>query len=254
MSKASLTGKVALVTGASRGIGAATARQLAEAGASVMLLASKRTQLQITTDKLLEEGFDAAYIVADISSVEDIRMATKACSAKFGGLDILVNNAGVIEPIAKIVDADPDIWSRAIDINIKGVFNAIQMAIPEMISRGGGIIINLSSGTANHALEGWSHYCASKAAVQRLTECAHLEFIDRNIYTIGLSPGTFATDMMRNIRKSNVNPVSQLDWSVHKTPEQVAKAILYLCGPEASQYSGTEFSIKIEENQKLVGI
>lgn len=249
-----LTDKVVLITGASRGIGAATARQLAESGASVMLIASTEAQLKITTDKLLKDGLDAAYFVADVSSFANITNAIKACVDTFGGLDILVNNAGVIEPIAHIVDADPSAWSKAVDINIKGVYYAIQSAVPEMISRGGGVIINLSSGAANHALEGWSHYSASKAAVQRLTQCAHLELSERNIYTIGLSPGTVATDMMQTIRESKVNPVSQLDWAVHKTPEQVAKAIVYLCGPEGRQYSGTDFSIKLAENQRLVGI
>lgn len=254
MSTDTLNNKVALVTGASRGIGAATAKLLAESGVAVMLLASKENPLKDTAQSIIDDGYQATYVVADVGNLDEVKQAVKTCVDKFGGLDILVNNAGVIEPIAHLVDSDPNLWSRAIDINVKGVYYAIHSAMPQLLLRGGGTIINLSSGAANHALEGWSHYCASKAAVQRITEGLHLELSDQNIFTIGLSPGTVATDMMQTIRDSQINAVSQLDWSEHKTPQQVAKAIVYLCGPAGQQYSGTDFSIKIQENQKLVGI
>ncbi|MBX2847656.1 MAG: SDR family oxidoreductase [Acidiferrobacterales bacterium] len=254
MSTDTLNNKVALVTGASRGIGAATAQLLAESGVSVMLLASKEDPLKDTTQSILDEGYRSAHVVADVSNLTEVQRAVRACVDEFGGLDILVNNAGVIDPISHVIDSDPVQWARAIDINLKGVYFAIHAATPEMLSRGGGTIINLSSGAANHALEGWSHYSASKSAVQRITEGVHLELSDRDIFTIGLSPGTVSTDMMQTIRDSKINAVSRLDWSAHKTPQQVAKAIVYLCGPQGQQYSGTDFSIKIEENQRLVGI
>jgi len=237
-----LTGKTALVTGASRGIGAATARLLAESGANVMLLARRADSLEKTTEALFDDGLNVTSMVANVADYDSVQAAIHHCMETFGGLDILINNAGVIEPISHIADSDPEHWSHAIDVNVKGVYYAMRAAIPAMLSIGSGTIINLSSGAANHALEGWSHYCTSKAAVKRLTDCGHLELAEKNITVVGLSPGTVATDMMQNIRDSGVNPVSQLDWSSHKTPQDVAKTILYLCGPEGRQYAGTDYS------------
>lgn len=242
-----LIGKTALVTGASRGIGAATARLLAESGANVMLLAQSASTLEKTTKVLLDEGLKVSSVVADVADYDSLQSAVRQCVNTFGGVDILVSNAGVIDPIEHLAESDPENWSRAIDVNVKGVYYTMRAAIPEMLSKGSGTIVNLSSGAANYALVGWSHYCASKAAVKRLTDCAHLELSEKNITVVGLSPGTVATDMMQTIRDSGVNPVSQLEWASHKTPEDVAKAILYLCGPEGRQFAGTDFSIKTED-------
>ena len=114
--------------------------------------------------------------------------------------------------------------------------------------------MNISSGAANSALEGWSHYCTTKAAAKKLTECAHKEVGDRGIRVVGLSPGTVATDMMAAIKTSGINPVSQLSWSSHIPPEWAAEAIAYLCGPGGAEFAGTDFSIKTEEGRKLVGL
>jgi NAD(P)-dependent dehydrogenase (short-subunit alcohol dehydrogenase family) len=118
----------------------------------------------------------------------------------------------------------------------------------------GGTIINMSSGAANSALEGWSHYCSSKAAVKKLTECAHHELSGLGIKVIGLSPGTVATPMMDTIRASQMNPVSQLNPDMHIPPEWVARAVDYLCGKEGEQYAGTDFSIKTSEGRKAVDL
>ena len=250
----SVRGKNVMITGASRGIGAASARLLAERGANVMLLARSASTLEQTTKELLDEGLKVDCVVADVADYDSVQVAVRQCEDTFGGLDILVNNAGVIDPVEHLAESDPKNWSRAIDVNVKGVYYALRAVLSTMLSNGGGTIINLSSGAANSALEGWSHYCASKAAVKRLTDCAHLELAEKNITVVGLSPGTVATDMMQTIRGSGVNPVSQLDWSSHKTPAYVAKAVLYLCGPHGKQFAGTDFSIKTEDNKELAGI
>jgi NAD(P)-dependent dehydrogenase (short-subunit alcohol dehydrogenase family) len=121
-----------------------------------------------------------------------------------------------------------------------------------MIRQRAGRIINLSSGAANKALEGWSHYCASKAAVKMLTQSGDKELKQYGIQTIGLSPGTVATDMMAEIKDSGINPVSQLDWNSHITPEIVANSIAFLCTQSADQYSGEDFSIKTEQGRAEV--
>lgn len=123
-----------------------------------------------------------------------------------------------------------------------------------MEAAGGGIIVNISSGAANSALEGWSHYCSTKSAAKKLTECAHREVGDRGIRVVGLSPGTVATEIMSKVKASGINPVSQLDPSSHIPPDWAAKAVLFLCGPGGEPFAGTDFSIKTEDGRRLVGL
>jgi 3-oxoacyl-[acyl-carrier protein] reductase len=227
--KIDLSGQAALVTGASRGIGEATARRFAELGANVVL---------------------AARTAADI---ERISRAVATAQDTFGGLDILVNNAGLIEPIARLEDSEPDAWGHVVDVNVKGVYHGLRAAYPAMKDRGG-LIVNLSSGAAGGLLEGWSHYCATKAAVLSLTRNAHNEWHGLGIDVVGLSPGTVATDMQHTIKESGVNPVSELDWSDHISPEWVAEAIAWLTTPAAREFYGEDFSLKTDEGRRLVGL
>ena len=119
---------------------------------------------------------------------------------------------------------------------------------------GGGVVVNISSGAATGVLEGWSHYCATKAAVLSLTRCADLEYRERGIRVTGLSPGTVATDMQVVIKASGINPVSQLDFSSHIPPEWPARAIAWLCTKEAEDFTGQDFSLKSEGALERIGI
>ena len=246
-----LSGKTALITGASRGIGEAASRILAGYGANVVLVArSTRDTARIAA----EIGDRAMAVTCDVAQYGDIENAVKLAVESFGGLDILVNNAGVIDPIARIEESDPEAWDQVVDINFKGVYHGMRAAIPAMKKRGGGVIINISSGAATGALEGWSHYCATKAAVLSLTRCAHKECAADNIRVVGLSPGTVATDMQRSIKESGVNPVSQLDWSSHISPDWVGEAIAWLTTDAARDYDGDDFSLRTEEARRAVGL
>lgn len=249
-----LEGKVALVTGASRGIGLATARELSAQGAHIVLAARSKDLIDRYAKDLSGPQRRASSVRCDVASYEQVQAAIEHACAMFGGLDILVNNAGAIDPIARLSDSDPDTWGTAIDVNVKGVYHGMRAAIPVMEARGGGIIVNMSSGAANSALEGWSQYCSSKAAAKKLTECADREVGDRGIRVVGLSPGTVATEMMGKIKSSGINPVSQLDWSRHIPPEWAAKAVAFLCGPEGAKFAGSDFSIKTDEGRALVGL
>jgi NAD(P)-dependent dehydrogenase (short-subunit alcohol dehydrogenase family) len=249
-----LAGKVAIVTGASRGIGAATARHLASCGAKVVLAARNAEALGAVATSIREQGGEVATIAADVAHYEEVAGAVRLSIDTFGGLDILVNNAGLIEPIARIADSDPQEWGRVVDINYKGVYHGLRAAIPEMLARGGGTIVNISSGAATSALEGWSHYSSSKAAVLMLTRCADKEYGAQGIRVVGLSPGTVATDMQVAIKASGINPVSRLDPSVHISPEWVAQAIAWLCTDAGASYAGTDFSLKNEESRRAVGL
>lgn len=244
-----LSGKTAIVTGASRGIGAAAARRLVHAGANVALLARSEDSVQALAKEL---GEKALGIGCDVSSWANVSAAVAQCNTHFGSVDILVNNAGVIDPVARLEDADPDAWSQVVDINLKGPFYALRAALPHMKTNGG-VIVNISSGAATNALEGWSHYCATKAGLLSLTQCVHKECSEQGIRCVGLSPGTVATDMQRVIKESAMNPVSQLVWSAHVSPEIVADAVTWLCTDASSAYDGTDFTLKTEADRAALG-
>ncbi|MGF1454295.1 MAG: SDR family oxidoreductase [Alphaproteobacteria bacterium] len=250
----SVENKVIVITGASRGIGAATARHLARLGARVVLAARDAQAIGTLAQEIEAAGGTASALAGDVSRFEDVRAVMDHAVQRHGRLDVLVNNAGVIDPIARLTDSDPEAWSRVVDINLKGVYYGMRLAIPDMLKGGGGTVINISSGAATGALEGWSHYCATKAAVLSLTRCGHKEYGDRGITVVGLSPGTVATDMQVLIKDSGVNPVSQLDPSVHIPSEWVAQAIAHLCGPLGRDYAGTDFTLKTDEERARVGL
>ncbi|MCR6633481.1 SDR family oxidoreductase [Devosia sp.] len=134
------------------------------------------------------------------------------------------------------------------------MYHGLRYAIPTMLAGGGGTIVNISSGAATSALEGWSHYCATKAAVLALTRVADLEYRSQGIRVVGLSPGTVATCMQEQIKASAINPVSRLEWSSHIPPQWVAQAIAWLTTKEADLFLGSDFSLKTNEGRRAVGL
>ena len=246
-----LTGKVAMITGASRGIGAATARIFAEAGAKVVLLARSGDEIAELAGEI---GPSAIAVPCDISRYWEVEAAVNAAVQTFGRLDILVGNAGVLKPITPLSEADPDEWGQVMDVNIKGVFNGMRAALPVMSAQGGGTIITISSGAAHSPLEGWSAYCTSKAGAAMLTRAAHLENADKGLRIMGLSPGTVATQMQRDIKASGINPVSKLNWEDHIPPEWPAKCLLWMCGEGGDSHLGEEISLRDEGIRSAVGL
>lgn len=246
-----LDGKVAMITGASRGIGEAAARLFAEEGAKVCLLARSRDEIaQIAGDI----GDAALAIPCDVSRFWELEAAVNACVETFGRLDIVINNAGVIEPIASMAESDPDAWGHVIDINLKGVYYGMRAALPVMTAAGGGTIITISSGAAHNALDGWSHYCTSKAGAAMLTKCLHKEAVGNGIRAMGLSPGTVATQMQREIKASGVNPVSQLEWTDHIPADWPAKCLLWMCSKDSDEFLGEEISLREETIRRRIGV
>ncbi|MGI9424445.1 MAG: SDR family oxidoreductase [Hyphomicrobiaceae bacterium] len=249
-----LSGKAAIVTGASRGIGAATANYLAEQGVAVVLAARSGAEIERLAAEITANNQKAIACVADVSRYADVEALVAACCDTFGRLDILINNAGLIDPIAHLADSDPEQWLRVADVNYKGVYHGMRAALPVMLAQGAGTIVNISSGAATGAMEGWSHYCSSKAAVLMLTKCGHKEYGEVGIRVVGLSPGTVATDMQVSIKASGINPVSQLDPSVHIPPEWAAKAAAWLCTAAAADQAGGDFSLRDEAARARVGL
>jgi len=233
-----LKGKRVILTGASRGIGAAAARLFAEAGARLGLAGRPSEELQAVAD-----ATGARLLPCDVADYAQVEGAIAAMVQAEGGLDVLINNAGVIDPIASLATADPAAWTRQIAVNLNGVFHGMRAALPVMLAQGGGTIITVGSGAAYNPLEGWSGYCTSKAGAIMLTRAAHLE-AGATVRVLSLSPGTVATDMQAAIRASGVNPVSQLDWSAHIPPEWPARALAWMCSADADDHRGGEVSLR----------
>ena len=249
-----LSGKAIIVTGASRGIGAATALELSLAGASVVLAARNENEIKHNAQEIRNRGGEAEAVTCDVSKYKDVQGLMSHCESTFGRLDGLVNNAGVIEPIGHIATSDPATWSHAASINFNGVYHGMRAALPVMMAQQHGTIITVGSGAAHSALEGWSHYCASKAAAHMLMLCAHKEAATSGIKVVSLSPGTVATDMQVLIKASGINPVSQMEMSDHIDAEWPAKAIAWLLGGGASEYAGQEVSLRDEDFRRKTGL
>ncbi|MEM7547461.1 MAG: SDR family oxidoreductase [Pseudomonadota bacterium] len=247
-------GKTVLITGASRGIGAAAARSFVKAGAKVVLAARSSAEIEALASEINDAGGAALAVTCDVTSYTDVEAAVNHACASFGGIDVLVNNAGIIDPIGRIEELAAEDYARVIDVNVKGVFHGLKAALPRMTAAGSGVIINISSGAATSALEGWSHYCSSKAAVLSLTRCADKELGDSPVRVVGLSPGTVATEMQVAIKASGINPVSALDPSVHIPADWVGEALVWLASPDADEYRGVDVSLREEDVRRRVGL
>ncbi|MGR3496525.1 SDR family oxidoreductase [Citreimonas sp.] len=246
-----LTGKTALITGASRGIGAEAARAFAKAGAKVALVARSADAIG---DLAGEIGPQAVAITCDVTRYWEVEKAVQACVAAHGGLNILVGNAGAIEPIGRMAELDPDRWGDVIDINLKGIFHGMRAALPVMTAAGGGTILTIGSGAAHRPTEAWSAYCASKAGAYMLTRMLDLEYREAGIRALSLSPGTVATQMQRDIKASGINEISRLDWSAHIPPDWPARALVWMCGAEADVFLGAEVSLRDEALRARIGL
>ncbi|WP_424831666.1 SDR family oxidoreductase [Ruegeria sp.] len=246
-----MKGKTVLITGASRGIGAEAGRVFAAAGANVALVARSRDQIGALAEAL---GDNAMALACDVSDFAQVEQAVADCVDRFGGLDVLIGNAGVIDPIFHMSSAEVAAWSKAIDINLKGVFYGMRAALPVMRATGAGTVLTVSSGAASNPVEAWSHYCSSKAGAKMLTECLHLEEGHHGIRAMGLSPGTVATDMQRSIKASGINPVSQLEWEDHIPADWPARALLWMCSSDADEFLGAEISLRREDIRQRIGL
>ncbi|MCU0903710.1 MAG: SDR family oxidoreductase [Tabrizicola sp.] len=241
-----LAGKTALVTGGNRGIGLATVRALAEAGAAVHFTA--RSAANIAAAQRALGDIPATGHHANMT--DRLAMATLLGQ----GFDILVNNAAVIGPIGHILDVPAEDWAGSIDINLTSVFHATQRALAGMVARGGGTIVNISSGAAHRPQEGWSAYCASKAGLAMLTRSIHMEYGDKGIRVFGFAPGVVDTDMQGAIRASGINPVSKLPRESLAPPQEPARAIAWLCTPAADALAGQELDIRAPGLRAAAGL
>lgn len=245
MTKFDFSGKVALVTGASRGIGFAIARGFLEAGAKVMLNGSTQEHLEVALDRLSAFGGLVTAYRADVQLRPEVEAMFAALLARWGRIDVLVNNAGIY-PSALAVEMSEELWDRVVDTNLKAAFLTSQLAAREMVAQGqGGKIVNIASGSWKNARVGASAYCASKAGLVMLAACMAQELGKYGITVNCIAPGL--TDVSRE---------SSGDWQGYRQrvidmtpagragkPEDIAYVALMLCSAEAEFVTGTVVSV-----------
>ena len=238
-------GQVALVTGAGSGIGQATARLFAQVGARVVVADYDEHAAEATVDDIVRQGGQAIAERVDVSRLEEVRAMVERTMAAFAALDILVNNAGigVAGDIVATSEADLD---RILAVNVKGVFFGCQAAIPRMLERGGGVIVNVTSAAALSAVPDRAAYIASKGAVLALTRSIAVDFMARGIRCNCVAPGTVESPWVGRIIAGYDDPAGARQRMVERQPlgrlgrpEEIAHAILYLASPEADFVHGS---------------
>ncbi len=249
-----LSGRVALVTGASRGIGEAAARRLAQAGAAVALTARSGAAVQAVAGEINAAGGRAAAFTCDVADFAQVDATVAAVESELGPVDILVNNAGILEPIGALHEVEPEAVMTTLRINIGGAAACAHAVLPGMLARGRGSIVNISSGAAHSPLEGWTAYCTSKAGLYMLTRCLAHAYAERGLRVYGFGPGVVDTEMQGTIRASGVGPVAKLKRSDLAPTARPAEVIAWLCSDAAADLAGEELSIRDPELLKRVGL
>jgi NAD(P)-dependent dehydrogenase (short-subunit alcohol dehydrogenase family) len=239
-----LEGKVALVTGASRGIGAAVARAFSQAGAVVVLAARDAVALDELSDEL--GGTERALAVpTDVSDAAQVAALVERVIGEFGRLDLACNNAaGGGHPPTPLAEVDIEQFSSALAVNLIGVFVAMKYEIPPMAESGGGAIVNLSSTAGLQGVGGLAAYVASKHAVEGLTRVAALDYADRGIRVNAIAPGPILTDRLQqagSTAQAQVASAVPLGRIGH--PDEIAAAVLWLCSEEAAFITGTTLAV-----------
>lgn len=247
-------GKVVLVTGASRGIGKATALDCASRGAVVWVTSRDGAECEKVAEEIRKAGGQAFARACDVTEYAAVERLVREIVDAHGRLDALVNNAGVIEPIAYVWDADPEEWARSITVNLVGVYNGCRAVLPHFMEAGGGVIVNVSSGAAHRPKEGWSAYCAGKAGVAMLTRSIALEAGPLGVRVYGLQPGVVDTRMQELIRRSGINEVSRLRRDQLADPSEPAHLISWLITEEAADLAGQELTIRDADLRARAGL
>ncbi|KAF6248165.1 short-chain dehydrogenase [Nitrosopumilus sp. b3] len=245
-----LSGKVALVTGGSRGIGFATAKILAENGATVIITSKNQERLEKASSVIP----NSIGIVADIRNKEEVKNVVNKTIEKFGKIDILVNNAGIFPKIKELHNIDEDEWNEVLDVNLTGQFRFTKETIP-YLQKTSGSIINISSDAGLKAYQGFNAdaYSASKAALILLTKCWALEYAKDKIRVNCICPGVVDTDMTKPFLKTQKDKeFMNADHPIGRIgqPEEVGKAVLYFASDDASWTTGAILAVDGGESIK----
>lgn len=230
-----LKDKVAIVTGSGRGIGRATALELAKEGANVVVTARTEEEIKRTSEEIRELGREAVSVRCDVSSSKHIKNLVRKTIEKFGRIDILVNNAGVAiyKPLVEITEEE---WKETIDINLTGVFLCSKEVLPVMTRQNSGIIVNISSGLGKIGAANFSAYCAAKFGVMGLTEALAKEVEDKGIRVYAVCPRAVDTKLYHDI-------FPDTDSSYLSSPEEIAKEVVKLCLPKCKVKTGESIDV-----------
>lgn len=250
-----LTGKVAIVVGAGRGIGEAIALKFAEAGADVVVADRMKDNIDNVVEKVKAIGKECMGFEADVTKYEDLQNVVAETVAKYGKVDIMANNAGV-NVIKLFVDSTPEEFDWIVDINLKGIYKGCRAVIDQMIKQGGGVICNTSSQAGVREFMHHSMYAASKYGVRGMSDVMALELGKYGIRVNCLCPGIVRTDMWeQNLVEydgydNSVTPeqrwaavVDRIPMKRAQTPEDMANAVLFLCSDLAKNISGQSLMV-----------
>jgi len=242
MKEKPLAGKVAVITGASKGLGKAMALALGGAGVRLALASRDLALLETVAGEARTAGMEALVVQTDVTSEAEVARLAGAVREKFGGVDIIINNAGVNvrKPMTEFTLEE---WRRVMDTNLTGAFLACRALVPLMKGRGGGRVINLTSIMSHTALPGRTAYASSKAGLLGFTKALALELAPEGINVVGISPGPFATEMnapLMNNPEASAQFLSRIPLGRWGQPEEVAKLVVYLCSAEAAFITGTD--------------
>ncbi|MBW8056424.1 MAG: 3-oxoacyl-[acyl-carrier-protein] reductase [candidate division NC10 bacterium] len=233
-----LHGKVAVVTGGSRGIGRAVASALAREGVAVTLCARDRVAVEKVAAELEGSGAQVLAVKADVTQTSDVEQMIEACLERFGSLNILVNNAGITRDNLLLRMKD-DEWETVLNTNLKGVFHCTRAALRPMLKQRGGRIINLTSVIGIMGNPGQANYAAAKAGIIGLTKATAKEVASRGITVNAVAPGFVETDMTHALDPKQQEAIrSQIPLGRFATPEEVAELVVFLASDRAAYITG----------------
>lgn len=238
-----LKGKVALVTGGTRGIGLETVRVFKENNAEVILLGSREETVEKAINELKSEGYEVGGYYPDLNNYEEVENIIKEIVNKYGHLDIVVNNAG-ISANKKIEDTTSEDFSKIMDLNVKAIFNMIKAVVPYMKENNGGVILNTSSMVSIYGQPSGVGYPASKFAVNGLTKSLARELAPFNIRVNAVAPGVTKTDMVASLPEEQIAPlIKTIPLGRIGEPRDIANAFLFLASDMASYVTGEILSV-----------
>src|SRR3954470_6167659 len=241
------SGKVALVTGAAAGMGLATARAFAEAGAAVVLADFKEDAVKAAADELVAGGHKALAVRCDVSDDAQVAAMVERTVAAFGRLDAAFNNAGVMARIAPTAESTREEWDRVIGVNLRGVWSCMKYELRHMERQGGGAIVNNASVGALTGNPGIGSYIASKHGVVGLTRTAALEYIKQGIRVNAVNPGLIDTQVGRDVFHGDeavyAETARQVPIGRAGRPEEIAAVVLWLCSQGASYVVGHALTV-----------
>lgn len=235
-------GKVALVTGGGSGIGRASAQTFAREGAKVIVADVVVDGGEETVKMIREGGGDATFVKCDVSKAADVKAMVKAAVDTYGGLDCAHNNAGIEGSMVPLADYPEEVWDRLLGINLKGEFLCMQFEIPQMVTGGGGAIVNTASIAGLIGFSGLGAYTASKFGVNGITKVAALDYAKAGIRVNSVCPGVIQTPMIDRLVAENPEVEAQFTAGTPMgrlgKPEEIAEAVVWLCSDRASFVTG----------------